>query len=110
VEDFLVARFDVYPNPGAHAASTPYLLDIQNSLFDGLDSRVVIPLRVMDQFAGVKLPTRLTPILQVSGKEYLLETPKMGAVPRRVLKDAVTSLADQQDQIAAALDFLFHGY
>jgi len=64
----------------------------------------------MDQFAGVKLPTKLTPILQVSGKEYLLKTPKMGAVPRRVLRDAVSSLADQQEQIAPALDFLSHGY
>ena len=57
-----MARFDVYANPGNHAASTP----------------------------------------------YLLETPKMGAVPQRVLKSRVTSLA--QDQIAAAVDFLFRGY
>lgn len=64
MEKFLIARFDVYANPGNHAASTP----------------------------------------------YLLETPKMGAVPQRVLKSRVTSLAQAQDQITAAVDFLFRGY
>jgi hypothetical protein len=43
--DFLLARFDVYANPGARAAATPFLLDVQSDLLDGLDSRMVIPLR-----------------------------------------------------------------
>jgi toxin CcdB len=34
----------------------------------------------------------------------------MGAVPQKVLKSPVTSLNQAQDQITAALDFLFHGY
>jgi toxin CcdB len=59
-----MARFDVYANPGNHAASTP----------------------------------------------HLLETPKMGAIPQRVLQSRVTSLAQAQDQITAAVDFLFRGY
>jgi toxin CcdB len=105
-----MARFDVYPNPGAHASTTPYLLDVQSDLLDGLDSRMVIPLRSLEHFAKVKLPTRLTPVLQVSGKEYLLETLKMGAVPKRILKTSLASLANEQDQITGALDFLFQGY
>jgi len=52
----------------------------------------------------------LTPVLTVQGEELLLETPKMGVVPQRVLKTPVTSLAGEQAQIAAALDFLFQGY
>ena len=39
-----MARFDVYANPGARAAATPFLLDVQSDLLDSLDSRVVIPL------------------------------------------------------------------
>jgi len=105
-----MARFDVYPNPGAHASSTPYLLDVQSELLDGLNSRMVIPLRSLEHFAKVKLPTRLTPVLQVNGKEYLLETPKMGAVAQRILKTSLASLANEQDQITGALDFLFQGY
>lgn len=105
-----MARFDVYANPGSHAKTTPYLLDVQSDLLDGLDSRMVIPMRNLKHFPKVKLSTRLTPILTVQGKEFLLETPKMGAVPRRILKLAVTSLEGEQAQITAALDFLFQGY
>ena len=105
-----MARFDVYPNPGAHASTTPYLLDVQSNLLDALDSRMVIPLRSLEHFAKVKIPTRLTPVLSIQGKDYLLETPKMGAVPQRVLKDCVASVSDEQARITAAVDFLFQGY
>jgi toxin CcdB len=105
-----MARFDVYANTGPHAKTTPYLLDVQSQLLDALDSRVVVPLRSLEHFPNVKLPTRLTPVLTVQGKACLLETPKMGAVPLRVLKSPVASLADRQAEITAALDFLFQGY
>jgi toxin CcdB len=110
VEKLLMARFDVYANPGNHATTTPYLLDVQSDLLDGLDTRMVIPLRSLKSFPKVTLSTRLTPVVTVQGDELLLETPKMGAVPQRVLKSAVTSLAVEQAQISAALDFLFQGY
>lgn len=105
-----MARFDVYANPGSHAATTPYLLDVQSDLLNGLDSRMVIPMRSLKHFPKVKLSTQLTPVFTIDGESYLLETPKMGAVPRRELKSRVTSLAPAQDQITAAMDFLFHGY
>ena len=105
-----MARFDVYANPGSHAATTPYLLDVQSDLLDGLDTRMVIPMRSLSQFPKVKLPTRLTPVLKVKGRSFLLETPKMGAVPLRVLKAPVAKLGAEQQQITAALDFLFQGY
>ena len=105
-----MARFDVYPNPGSHAETTPFLLDVQSDLLDGLDSRMVIPLRVLGHFAEVKLPSQLTPVFNVRGKDYLLETPKMGAVPRRILKSPIASLSEEQVRITAALDFLFQGF
>lgn len=105
-----MARFDVYANPGRHASTTPYLLDVQSDLFDGLDSRVVIPLRSLEHFPQVGLPLRLTPLFVIKGGDFLLETPKMGAVPQRVLKAPVMSLANERDRIVAALDFLFLGY
>ena len=105
-----MARFDVYANPGSHSTTTPYLLDVQSDLLDDLDSRMVIPLRSLKHFPKVKLSPRLTPVMTIQGEEFLLETPKMGALPRRVLKSPVTSLEDHQAQITAALDFLFQGY
>ena len=98
-----MARLDVYPNPGAHASTTPYLLDVQSELLDDLDSRMVIPLRSLDQFPKVRLPSQLTPLLNVLGKDYLLETPKMGAVPKRMLKAPVATLPAEHSKITAAL-------
>jgi len=105
-----MARFDVYRNPSAHPTTTPYVLDVQSNLLDGLDSRMVIPLRRLDHFAAVRLPSQLTPIFQIEGTDYLLETPKMAAIPLRMLKDCIAHLGDEQDRITAALDFLFQGY
>lgn len=105
-----MARFDVYANPGSHATTTPYLLDVQSDLLDGLDSRMVIPLRSLAHFPKVKLPTRLTPVFTIEGQEFLLETPKMSGVPQRILKTTVTSLAHEQAHITGALDFLFQGF
>jgi toxin CcdB len=106
----LMARFDVYANPGQHARTTPYLLDVQSDLLDGLDSRVMIPLRSLQHVPAVKRPERLMPTLSVQGEDFVLETPKMGAVPLRILKLPIASLAANQAEITAALDFLFHGY
>ena len=105
-----MSRFDVYPNPGQHATTTPYLLDVQSDLLDGLDTCLVIPLRSLAHFPKVNLPERLIPVLTIDGSDFLLETPKMGAVPRSILKSSVTSLEKEQIRITGALDFLFQGY
>jgi len=105
-----MARFDVYRNSGTHAEDTPYLLDVQSDLLHGLETRVVVPLRRRDRFPVVKLPDNLTPAFEVEGIECFMETPKLAAVPLRLLKTPVASLADNRFQITAALDFLFQGF
>jgi toxin CcdB len=108
--DFLMARFDVYANPGARAAATPFLLDVQSDLLDSLESRVVIPLRDLAAFPQVALSERLTPVLSVDGRALMLETPKMAAVPRRALGAPLLSLAAEQARVTAAMDFVFRGF
>jgi toxin CcdB len=105
-----MARFDVYRNSGPLATSTPYLLDVQYSLLDGLDTRIVIPLRRVDKFPNVNLAKDLTPVFDIEGVSCILETPKLAAVPTRLLKNYVMSLSEQQSLISNALDRLFHGY
>ncbi|MBV8035926.1 CcdB family protein [Roseateles sp.] len=105
-----MARFDVFRNAGPHAASTPFLVDVQINLLDGLETSVVIPLRRLDRFVVEKLPAQLCPVFEIEGLSCLLETPKMAAVPRRFLKERVTSLAREQHRVMGALDFLFQGY
>ena len=105
-----MARFDVFRNIGPHAADTPYLLDVQSDLLSGLETRIVIPLRRRDSFPVVSLPANLTPTFKVEGIECILETPKLAAVPLRILKIPVESLIASQFEIVAAVDFLFQGY
>jgi len=105
-----VARWEVFRNPGGQASTTPYLLDVQSDLLDGLDTRMVIPLRNMAHFPVVPLPSRLTPVFRINGTECMLETPKMAAVPARMLRGAVSSLSSEHVAITSALDFLFHGF
>ena len=89
---------------------TPYLLDVQCDLLELLDTRVVIPLRRQDAFPNVKLPADLVPMITIDGVPCFLETPKMAAVPTRVLKSPVGSLVDQRDLITSAMDRLFYGF
>jgi len=105
-----MARFEVFRNSGPHADSTPYLLDVQSDLLHGLETRAVIPLRRRDQFPASRIPQRLTPVFEIEGVDCMLETPKLAAVPLRLLKQPVKSLAAEQATITAALDFLFQGF
>lgn len=103
-----MARYDVYANPGGQ--DVPFLLDVQCDLLQSLSSRVVVPLRRMDGFAGVPLPKNLTPVFDVNGIFCFMETPALAAVPSKILRTPITSLRDKQSDITAALDFLFQGF
>ena len=85
-------------------------LDVQSDLLDGLESCIVIPLRRRERFPAVPLADRLTPTVRIEGAEYMLETPKMGAVPRRALGAPLLSLAAERARVTAAMEFVFRGF
>lgn len=106
-----MARFDIYPNPGQTKISdVPYLLDVQSDLLNDLDSRVVVPLRRVDRFDKVTLPQSLSPVFEIEGLTCFMETPKLAAVPAKILKAPIASLSEQRAAITASLDFLFQGF
>ena len=49
------------------------------------------------------------PSFAIQGKKFVLDTPRMAAVPAKHLKKEVASLRDQQHIVIAAIDRLFHG-
>lgn len=104
-----MARFDVYPYPDAVLRKkTPYLLDVQNSRIDRIATRVVIPLRLAEDFA---LRMRdLNPVFEVGGKAVVLDTAALAAVPLAELKKPMANLGGQSSAIVAALDVLFGAY
>lgn len=99
----------MYPHPDALARkSTPYLLDVQNEYIDSLESRIVIPLR-----AATLYKTRLrdlNPVFEILGKQVVLDTAAMAALPTRELIKSVANLQSHQEEIVAALDCIFGSY
>jgi toxin CcdB len=105
-----MARFSIYENSGDHSKTTPFLLDVQTDLLSGLDTRVVIPLRKASLYKNIKLPNDLMPSFTINGTEFTLDTPKMAAVPTKILKQEIGSLKGEQDLVMTAIDRLFHGF
>jgi len=105
-----MARFDVYRNPGAHAAATPFLVDVQSDHLAGLNTCIVVPLRRVDGFPSVRLPADLMPVFHIGDLQCFLDSPKLAAVPRRELGQRIDTLRGEQDRIVAALDRLFGAF
>jgi toxin CcdB len=104
-----MARFDVYPHPEvAMRSTTPFLLDVQNNFIDRVASRVVIPMR--DEVAFGPRMRDLNPVFEIAGRTFVLDTAALAAFPAAGLKQPVTSLSAQSEDIVGALDTLFGSY
>jgi toxin CcdB len=103
-----MARFDVYPNPdAAERGAVPFWLDVQNTFIE-VDTRVVVPLHAAQRF---RAPVRhLNPVLLVEGRNVLMNTSAVGAVPITDLRRPVANIKSQQVLIQEALDTLLGGY
>lgn len=97
-----MAHFDVYLVDGVHC------LDVQTSLLPSTGTRLVVPLLPQDE-----VPTplrRLHPVVAVSGRNLVMATHLMLAVPERSLGRPLASLFPRYDEIVAALDMIFTGF
>jgi toxin CcdB len=104
-----MAQFDVYKNPNKETNQTvPYLLDLQADLLDNLATRVVVPL-VAATLMG-RAVNHLNPRIKVKGEAVFMSTAELAGVPKSALGEKVASLREQQNEIIAALDFLFTGF
>jgi len=97
-----MAQFDVYATSGK-----TLLLDCQTD-FLLIDTRLVVPLRPRSE--TLNLVRRLNPILVVEGDEFAMMTQTMAAVRAVTLGTRIASLANEQDNIKAAIDMLIVGY
>jgi toxin CcdB len=103
-----MARFDVYQNPDAdERAAVPFWLDVQNTFIE-VDTRVVVPLHAANRFRT--LVRNLNPVLVVEGRNVVMNTSALGAVPITDLHRPVGNLKAQQVDIQEALDTLLGGY
>jgi toxin CcdB len=105
-----MSRFSIYQNADDSTKATPYILDVQTDLLSGLNTRMLIPLRKSGQYQHLGSAQDLMPSFVIQGKNFILDTPRMAAVPAKHLKKEVGNLRDQQHIVIAAIDRLFHGF
>lgn len=87
----------------------PFLLDVQSPLLEDIDTRMVIPLVLMSN-RKYKAITKLTPIIEVKGKEYIALTPQLAGIPKRLLGPEIANISSIRFDIIAAIDLLITGF
>jgi toxin CcdB len=100
-----MARLDVYRSPGKSGRF--YVLDIQADLLADLATRVVVPL--IQEGDIRKLAADLNPVFEIEGKRHVMLTQAIATVPRRELRQVVTSLDAQHHTVLRAIDVLLTG-
>ena len=98
-------RFDVYRS---RWSSVDLLVVVQADVFDGLDTRLAIPL--LPERANRRAIARLNPTFVIHEKRYVLYTQHMLAVSLEGLKQPIANLAEHRDEIVSAVDFLQQGF
>ena len=102
-----MARFDVYKYK---RAIPPLVVDVQADILSDIKSRVVIPLYPL-QKAGSESQHRLKPVITIHGKNYVLMTTEISAMPLSAFEEIVDNIEKPHRQtITDALDFLFQGF
>jgi toxin CcdB len=104
-----MAQFTLYKNEDSSSNETyPYFIDVQNSLLDSLNSRVVIPLSPHGSLNNTDVK-RLCPVIHLDEGNFVLLTHQMTSVPVSILKTRVTSLDKFRNEILSAIDILITG-
>lgn len=104
-----MAQFDIHRNADKDQSKLfPFLLDVQHPLHRQFESRVVIPFTLSENLGRHQLP-RLNLVVNINGKEYVLLTQQLAAVPLNALGAKAMSAADQRGNFVAALDLLING-
>jgi toxin CcdB len=100
-----MARLDCYRMPGGGEG---YVLDVQASLLDHLNTRTVVPL--VPQHSAPPPIRELNPIFDIFGEPYVMLTQALATVALRELKKPQASLAEQRAAVTRALDLLLLGH
>lgn len=101
-------QLDVFANPLVRARRAyPYLVVLQADIAALGRERIVAFLAARAQFGAVA--GRLTPIVEVEGREYVVLMPSLTNVPVAELRKAVGNLNGFRDRIVEALDWMFLG-
>jgi len=100
-----MAQFTVCRNKNPQTSSAvPFLLDVQNDLFNDLETRVVVPLSPVSTLKGKPL-RGLMPVVEVEGERFVMLTPQMAGIPKSEL--ARRSLASSSTDSRSSPPLIF---
>jgi toxin CcdB len=103
-----VEQFDLYANLDENTKATyPYLVIVQSDLIDELNSRVVVPLTLLN--SSDEYPRNLCPTIIFDGGRFALLTHQLASVSSSILTKRVGSLRSDRDNIISAIDFVILG-
>jgi len=104
-----VPQFTVHRNANpATKAAVPFLLNVQSDLIEDLSTRVAVPLYPAEAMKGKTIRT-LTPTFEIDGKQYVMMTPQLAGIPKKLLGAPVADISAKRDEIISALDLLITG-
>ena len=104
-----MAQFDVYTNPNPTTKKyIPYLLDVQNNMFDTLATRMIVPLVIGKSMATPM--QRLNPGFEIEGRLIYMSTAELAGVSKKAIGKYVCSLSFKRGEILDALDFIITGF
>lgn len=104
-----MAQFDVYANPTvASRDGFPYFVVLQSDQLDHLPTRWVMPLQRLEH-APSEMPRRLAQRVLIKGESLHPAAHQCAAMPARLLRKPVASLATQQGSLREALDAVISG-
>lgn len=104
-----MSQFDVYRNTGKNRLVIPYVVVVQSPYFAAAHRRVVVPLVSWDELSKMAaLPaSAINPVFTVEGVKVVFNPLEIVSIPNGSLGVKVDSLADNSDEMIAALDELF---
>ncbi len=104
-----MSQFSVYKNKNNRTRkSFPYLLDIQSDLLDQVRTTIVIPLGRHSTFKN-QVITRLCPVIEIEGEEYVALTPQLASIERHLLGREVTNISEYRNEFIDAIDLIISG-
>ena len=106
---FSMTQYHAHRNKDAASQkSYPLVLEVQSRLLKDLATRVVLPMRKLASY-GAKPISRLNPILQIDGVEYIVFAQQISVMPAQSIGASVADFSSQQHVIVAAVDCVLSG-
>jgi toxin CcdB len=105
-----MAQYTVYKNLNVNTNKVyPYLMNVQSDFLENLDSRLVIPLAAKNYFKNIEIQ-KLTPVINIGGRDFLLLTPQMASIHKKHLKEPAADCSSIHNIILSSIDFLISGF